>query len=161
MGANFSVWGLSKASEPFGQSGTYLSILWETRLWTICPNRNSYMIVYMMFYMILLFQFLGDFWSEWVRMVRNRSGMVPEWSQTLLGHFLVKPFFSYKKRRKRQQKTLNAQTYDHHFFSWEDTKMKKTRIEIPLTMTCRTAPHLLILPLSWQKRELDIMHNHA
>ena len=56
---------------------------------------------------------------------------------------------------------MNGQTSENHFF-WEKIKMKKARIEIPLTMTCRTAPHLLI----WSFRDkivkltlCIIMHN--
>ena len=49
--------------------------------------------------MILLFQFLGDFGQNGSEMFRNRSGMVPEWSQTLLGHFWLKPL---KKRQTRK-----------------------------------------------------------
>ena len=91
------------------------------------------------------------------KLVPDRSGMVPEWSRTLLGHFWVKPFKKMKKLNvKHVKQTWNVQTSENRFFLGK-IEMKKTRIEIPLTMTCRTAPHLLIWPRPWQKRKMEQM----
>ena len=85
------------------------------------------------------------------KMVRNWSGMVPDTSGTLLGHFWEKTCFS-------KNEEIMKRPHGWKPILWTIClKTKKTRIEIPLRLTCRTASHLLIWSRSWQKRTLDIL----
>ena len=83
-------------------------------------------------------------------MVQNWSGMVPDTSGTLLGHSCPKSFSFFKKNRNTHETAtcMNTDFVEHCLPKFENKwlilfRTKKTRIEIPLRLTCRTAPHLL------------------
>ena len=91
---------------------------------------------------------------EWWRLPPPPQASNGGW---LHNKFLVGKLYIFGKMSQYyifMNKWLKMMTF---FWMEKIKKIKKTRITIPLTMTCRTAPHLLIWALSWQKRKMDIL----
>ena len=78
----------------------------------------------------------------------DRSGMPPEHSQTLLGHFWKNSFFV--KNLEKCSKNHEMSTGRKTDFFWETMKIKKTRIATTRISAVRWPPHLPYGAHSWK-----------
>ena len=91
---------------------------------------------------------LGDFRQNGSNMGPDRSGMPPEHSQTLLGHFWKNSFFV--KNLEICQKNRETSTGWKTTLFWEIIQIKKTRIATTRISAVRWPPHLPYGAHSWK-----------
>ena len=85
--------------------------------------------------------FVWRCWSEWVRNGPELVGDGPKGLRNTSGPLLGKHIL-FKKTSQHHETSRYLKTV-FVFSSENNMKNTKTRIEIPLRLTCRTAPHLL------------------
>ena len=91
---------------------------------------------------------LFDFHQNGSNTGPHKSGMPPEHSQTLLGHFWKRAFFV--KNPKNWRKIMEMSTGRKTVFVWEIMEIKKTRIATTRIFTVRWPPHLPYGAHSWK-----------